>query len=130
MRACQAAEHAEPPAGDLVGRVLLARQLLPGGEDLGRDAGRRPRRRRGSRRRRPRGPARSPASWVHAARARAVTSPAAEPQAPSIVAARPFFRAASTLGKPAARWICRVRSLSSGPEARRSGRLISVKPWA
>ena len=39
MRARQAADDAEPLAKDLVGRVLLAGQLLPGGKDLGRDAG-------------------------------------------------------------------------------------------
>ena len=36
-RAGQPADHAEPPAEDLVAGVLLAGQLLPGREDLGRD---------------------------------------------------------------------------------------------
>ena len=43
----------------------------------------------------------------------AETSADAEPQAPSIVALRPFLSAATTSGNPGARWISRVRSLSS-----------------
>ena len=50
---------------------------------------------------------------MHAARARPPASADAEPQAPSIVALRPFLSAATISGKPGARWISRVRSLSS-----------------
>ena len=86
-------------------------QLLPGREDLGHDARRTSPRRRGSRPRRRRARARSPASWVHAAPARRRRAAAAEPQAPSIVALRPFLSAARTSGNPDDRWIWRVRSL-------------------
>ena len=52
------------------------------------------------------------------------TSPAADPQAPSMVAARPFLSAARASGKPEARWICRVKSLN--PTA---GNVVGVT-WA
>ena len=41
VRARELLEHPHPPAEDLVGGVQLARQLLPGGEDLGHDPGER-----------------------------------------------------------------------------------------
>ena len=40
-------------------------------------------------------------------------NPAADPQAPSMVAVRPFLSAARASGKPKAHSICRVKSLNS-----------------
>ena len=91
--------------------VQLARQLLPGREDLGRDPGER---------------RHVVAEVVHVAdvgqddhqgrgrmqaQRRRRSAPPADPQAPSIVALRPFLSAARTSGNPGARWISRVRSL-------------------
>ena len=92
-------EHPQPPAEDLVGGVQLARQLFPGGEDLGRDPGE----------------DRHVVAEIvdvadvgqHDHQRRGCMQPegrddraAAEPQAPSIVALRPFFNAARSSGNP------------------------------
>ncbi len=105
-------EHAEPAAEDLVGGVQLARELVPGGEDLRSDPGE---------------GRHVVAKIVHVAdmsqhdhqrrrgmqpQGRRTTRAAAEPQAPSMVALRLFFNDARSSGNPCARWINLVRSLS------------------
>ena len=109
--ACHPLDDPEPSAGNLVGGAGLARQMVPGGEDLGDDPGegrqvvaevvdvtdvrQHEHERLGvepQRRRRQRG-GRTPVL--------------------SIVAPWPFWSDASTSGNPEARWMTRVKSFSS-----------------